>query len=424
MTTILSRLLEPERRNDPGWLTREDGLETLSPLSQPSGVLVNRASAMSLSTWWRCVDLISSTVSLAPVSVVVRVGSRSFPEYGLPAWLSNPDPRDPNYMASDYFGEATLSMLTDGNFFTAVYPSVLDPQVLILLDPALVTVRKGPLYDIRDRRSGRVVATLDPVQMLHGWWIRLPGELRGVSPLEALRRGIGSAIAADEFAGRFFGQGAALAFGVEVPPEPGGGPMPKEKKEALRDDLTRRHAGVRNSHMIGVLTGGAKFVTGLGPTPEQAQMLETRKFGVEDIARIFGVPPGMAGSQQPGASSYASASEWRQQFRDDSVLKFTAKLERQHGRLLSVPPGISDPNARAEVSFDLDWVARANLLDRYQAHGEAVTKGIRTPNEVRHDEGEAPLAGGDRLYMQQQMVPLEDLGKTKLTEPMAGQTPA
>ena len=60
-------------------------------------------------------------------------------------------------------------------------------------------------------------------------------------------------------------------------------------------------------------------MTAKAPTPEQSQMLETRKWGVEEIARIYGVPPGMAGSQEPGASSYASASEWRKQFRDDGV---------------------------------------------------------------------------------------------------------
>lgn len=425
MGLIADRL--SEARNDPGWLTRGDHDDVEA---SPSGVRVTPASAMGLSTFWRCVDLISNTVSLAPTSVVVRAGGHSFPEYGPPPrWMVTPDPDDPNYLAADYFGECTLSMLTEGNYFSLAAPYVWDPQKVTLLDPRRVAVRNpnaderarlvaGPRYDVLDAR-GHVVATVGPERMLHGWWMRMPGEMRGISPLEALRRGIGGAIAADDFAARYFGQGASLSFGVEYP-----GQMTQDKKDEFAASLRRRHAGLASSHAIGILTQGAKFVAGLAPTPEQSQMLETRKYGVEDISRIFGVPPGMVGSQQPGAASYASAVEWRKQFRDDSVLKFTTKLERQHARLLRVPDGMDPATTVATIQFDLDWVARTDMLARFQSYGEAVAKGIYTPNEARRDEGLPPMDGGDHLYMQQQMVPVSDLGRTKLTEPMSGQRPA
>jgi HK97 family phage portal protein len=392
---ILRDRLSDVRFDRAAWLNDDDGE------SQPSiaGPAVTSSSALSLSTVWRCVDLISHAVSLAPRDVVVKVGGQSFPEYNLPPWLSTPNPGNPNYTTDDYFAEQVAATLIEGNWFTAVAPHVFDPQVLTAVPPNRVRVKDGPRYEVLDER-GRVQRTLTPAQMLHGWWIKLPGELRGVSPLEKLRRTLGGALAADEYAARFFGQGASLAFGVEVPTA-----LSDEQRENLRDSLKRRHQGLGNSHAIGVLTSGAKFVTGLAPSPEQAQMLETRKFSVEDIARVYGVPPGMVGSQEPGASSYASAIEWRKMFRDDALLKFTANLERMHERLLHPPDAL--PDAAVQLRFNLDWVARADLLQRYQAHEAGVRGGFLTPNEARKLEDLPPhKGGGDQLYMQQQMVPI------------------
>jgi HK97 family phage portal protein len=297
--------------------------------------------------------------------------------------------------------------------------------VLTVLDPALVDVKPGPVYEIRDR-TGKVVSRVGPMEMLHGTWIRPAGALRGISPLENLRRAMGNAIAAEEHAGRFFGQGASLSFGVEVP-----GKMDNEKLDDLRESLSARVRRARKSHAIGVLTDGSKFITGLAPTPEQAQMLATRKFAVEDLCRPYGVPPNMAGSQEPGASSYASADIWRDEFRDYAALPLAVRIEAQHNRLVSVPDTISDPNASAQFKFNLDHVARTSLLTRYQAHAEGVRGGFLTPHEVRASEDLPPIDSNatdpaDRLYMQQQMVPIGDLGlrRRRTREPLDTQPAA
>src|SRR6185295_14841450 len=133
-------------------------------------------------------------------------------------------------------------------------------------------------------------------------------------------------------------QGASLSFGVEVP-----GAMDEQKKKDMAEAMRRKYAGLSNSHAIGVLTNGAKFVTGLAPTPEQAQFLDTRKFGVEEICRIYGVPPGMAGSQEPGASSYASAEVYHDEFRAYGVQPLATRIEQQHSRLLDLPIGVLPP---------------------------------------------------------------------------------
>ncbi|HEY6013833.1 MAG TPA: phage portal protein [Candidatus Limnocylindrales bacterium] len=380
-----------------------------------SGIVVNRRAALSLTTIWRCIDLLSSSVAQAPKDIYLKVGGSSFAEYGRPDWMVTPNPSNPAYTFNDHISEVAISILIEGNFFVDVAPSVLDPQVLTVLDPARVNVKPGPVFEILDA-NGQVQSRRSPMQVLHEAWMRLPGQLRGISPLEVLRRSIGSAIAAEDHAARFFGQGAALSFGVEVP-----GKLDEPKKTEFRNSLKAKYAGNENSHAIGVLTDGAKFVPGLAPTPEQAQMLATRQFSVEDLCRPYGVPPQMAGSQVPGAASYASAEVWREEFRDYGVLPLAVHIEQQYARLLQVPAGVTDPSASMQFKFNLDAIARTNLLTRYQAYQAGVMGGFLKPNEARAKEDMAGATGGDQLFMQQQMVPIGDLGATKATEPLVTQ---
>lgn len=410
---VLARRFE-ETRNLAGWLADDD--DQLSGRMTSAGVRINATSALSLTTVWRCIDLLSSAISTSPKDVYLKIGDESYEEFGQPNWLTMPNPADANYTANDYFAQVAMSLLLDGNFFVHVFPYVLDPQVLTVLDPGRVDVKSGPLYDIRDAK-GSVVRTVGPMEMLHGVWMRPPGSLRGISPLEAMRRTFGAQVAAEDHAARFFGQGASLSFGVEVP-----GAMDEPKKAEMARALKRKYAGLQNSHAIGVLTNGAKFVAGLAPTPEQAQMLETRKFGVEDTCRIYGVPPGMAGSQEPGASSYASDFVKDKQFAERAVLPLAVRIEKPHERLLSVPVNITDPSAKMQFKFNLDSIARVDILTRMQAYKEGVAAGVWQPAEARKKEDLPFVKGSDRLFMLQQMVPIEDLGLTLATETPETQT--
>lgn len=401
MGILAARLGADEVRGRADWLNDDDALFD-GPLS-PSGVRVNARTAFSLPTFWRCVDLLASAVAQSPKDIILKVGGRSFPEYGRPTWMMTPDPENAAYTFADHIMQVAISVLVEGNAFVVATPYVWNAASLSVLNPLRVDVRRGPLYDIKDE-SGHVINTLRPMDVLHIAWLRPPGQLRGLSPVATLNRTIGAAIAAEEFAGRFFGQGATLSFGVEVP-----GPLDEDRQNQLRESLKRRYSGLGQSHAIGVLTAGAKFVTGLTPTPEQAQMLGTRKYAVEETCRPFGVPPGMVGSQEPGASSYASSEVYNRQFAERAVLPLARRIEAQYDRLLQLPPGLNDPSATIQFRFNLDWIARADLLARYQAHAEGVTKGFLRPNEARALEDLAPVPGGDRLYMQAQMVPIDQL---------------
>lgn len=359
----------------------EDGFE-----ERPThaGVRVTQRSALQLSAVWACVRLLTGTLAGLPAEVVVQDGRARRVIDDEPLWLNEPNPSDPTMTWGEYISQVTASLLLDGNAFSYVDGGTDAPGRLLVLDPSRVEVEyeaMTPMYTVRGDR-GEVVAHVGPEKMLHATWVRLPGTIRGVSPIEVCRQGIGHAMAAEEFGSRFFGQGTNLALGIEV-----AGSLTDEQKDDLVATFRAKHGGVRKSHGVGIVTGGAKFVSGLGVTNEQAQFLETRKFGVEDIARIFGVPPHMLGSQEPGASSYNSVEQRALEFRQYSVLSLVRRIEDPHSRLL--PPGQS-------LRLNLEGLARADLKTRFDAYSVGVGKFLAV-NEVRALEDLPPIDGGDDL---------------------------
>jgi len=402
------------------WLTDDDWMWE-GPRTA-SGVRVTRESAMRLSTVWGCVRLLSNTIATAPTDVIVRIGPARFPEFEKPSWLSNPYPADPSMTWTEHIAQVATSLLLDGNFFTFVPNSVFDPSVLMVLDPRKVEIKRHssmvPYYVIRNDQ-GQVIAEVDVMHMLHGTWLRMPGSMRGISPIDAARQGIGAGLATEDFAARFFGQGTALSFGVEVP-----GHLDEEQKDKLRESMKKNYASSKNSHSVGVLTDGAKFVTGLGITNEQAQFLEARRFTVEDIAgRIFGIPPHKMGSQEPGASSYNSVEIRNLDYRQDAVLPLSRRIEDPYNRLVEVPSGVNAPGASAQFMFNLDGIARADLKTRYEAYGIGIEKGFLKPRDAREKEDLPPADGDDKLYMQAQMGPLGERAVV-VTRPVRPALPA
>lgn len=357
----------------------EDGFEE-RPTN--AGVRVTQRSALQLSAVWACVRLLTGTLAGLPAEVVVHEGRTRRVVEGEPDWLNEPNPSDPTMTWGEYVSQITASLLLDGNAFSYVDGGTDAPGRLLVLDPSRVEVEyeaMTPMYTVRGDR-GEVVAHVGPERMLHATWVRLPGSIRGLSPIEICRQGIGHAIAAEEFGSSFFGRGINLSAGIEI-----AGNLTDEQKADFMANLEGKHAGLRKAHRIGVVTGGAKFVTGLGVTNEQAQFLETRKFGVEDIARIFGVPPHMLGSQEPGASSYNSVEQRALEFRQYSVLSLVRRIEDPHSRLL--PAGQS-------LRLNLEGLARADLKTRFDAYSVGVDKFL-TVNEVRALEDLPPIAGGN-----------------------------
>jgi hypothetical protein len=213
-----------------------------------------------------------------------------------------------------------------------------------------------------------------------------------------MKENLGLAKALEEFAARFFGQGSSASGIIEFP-----GNLTREQAKDLVSGFEEGHKGLRRSHRPGVLFGGAKF-TKTTVDNDSAQFLESRRFAVEEIARIFRVPPSMLGVTTPGAMSYASVEQNGIQYVTHTLRPYIEKIEEGYSRLLE---------GRAFMKFNVDGLLRGDQASRYSAFSTGIQSGFLSINDIHRLEDMSPVEGGDSYR-----VPLAnvDLSAANLAE--------
>jgi HK97 family phage portal protein len=204
--------------------------------------------------------------------------------------------------------------------------------------------------------------------------------------------------ALQSFAARFFGQGASTSGIIEYPAS-----LNEEQAKSLVAAFDNKHSGFRKAHKTGLLTGGAKFVR-TGVNPDEAQMLESRKLAIEEIARIFRVPPHMIGVTTAGAMSYASVEQNSINFVTHTLRPYIVKIEDAYSQLL--PPS-------AFLRINVDGLLRGDFQTRIQGYSVGSQAGFFSTNDIRRFEDLPPVSGGDTYR-----VPLAnvDLAAASLVE--------
>lgn len=339
-----------------------------------AGASVSQTTALQVSAVWSCVSLISDSIASLPVDTFRKTGVSRRPVNG-PAWIDQPNPFS---LWHDFVHRVMVSMLLDGNAFIHILRGGPDGAVVGLMpvDPGRVSIGLSedgttPVY----RVDGEPYS---PRDILHIPAFTRPGELRGLSPIEYARQAIGVAKATEEHGARFFSQGASMSGILQHPGEP-----TKEQALMLKGMFEKDHRGLKNSHAVGILTGGATWQT-VTVTPEQAQFLETRRFQKTEIANFFRVPPYML--DPTVTSSWGSGIEEQNRwFVDQTLGPWLIRLERALSTLL--PAGHF-------LKFNTDARLRSNTRDRYDAYAVAVSNGFMSRDEVRSLEDLEPLPSG------------------------------
>jgi HK97 family phage portal protein len=240
-----------------------------------------------------------------------------------------------------------------------------------------------------------VANQLDRTQILHIPAFTVPGRSRGLSPLDMAREAIGLGLTAEEYGARFFAQGTTMSGVIEHP----GTPRPDEAR-LLRDMFKKTHAGTKNSHSVGVLTGGASFKP-ITLSPEQAQFLETRRFQKTEIALLYRVPAYLVDSQV--TSTWGSGIEEQNKFFvDNTLMPWIVRIEQAVSTFLL--PGTQF------IKFNLDARLRAKTKDRYAAYKEAILNGFMNADEIRALEDMEPLPDGlgQAFYMPVNVADIAD----------------
>ena len=350
----------------------------VSTLQTWAGTSVSINNATQIGAVYACTRLLADTISSLPIDTFIRRDGNRLPFRPRPAWVYEPE--GPGSSRVEYYKQVVVSMLlSHGAVIQIIRGGNGDVVALQPLDPTRVTVRRNAATRGREFViDGKTVLPGD--QVLYISEMRKPGSVQGTSRIEEVKNTLGLAKALDEFASRYFSNGANAGGIIEFP-----GNLTQEQAKDVVEAFEAGHKGLRKSHKPGVLSGGAKFQK-IGSDAEQAQMLQSRQFAVEEIARVFRVPPSMIGLNTPGAMSYASVEHNAIQFVRYSLTPLITALEEAHNRLL---PG------DAFVRVNMDGLLRGDSATQAQVFSTALQAGYMSVNDVRGLMDMRPVDGGD-----------------------------
>jgi HK97 family phage portal protein len=355
-----------------------------------SGMSVTEDTSLRLSAVYACVRLISDTISTLPYDQYVRRDGQRFSYRPKDSWIDRPSTEMPK---TTFWKQVIVSLLLDGNAFVLVTRSGNEIVDLTPLNPKQVRV---------ERRDGRKVFIINntqvvgPDQVLHLTEMLMPGELRGVSRIMQAKEALGLGLALEEYAAQFFGNGAYAGGVLEFPDK-----LSPEQRKEIRDTWNSVHQGPRRAHRVGMLWGGGKF-NPLTVDPSASQLVDQRKFAVEEIARIFRVPPFMLGVSENAAMAFASIEQQQLFFRQHTIQPYVEMLEDHFQMLLENPSTF--------VKFNMSSIVRADLSSRYSAYNVALLAGFMSVNDVRRLEDLGPVEDGDQYRVPLQNIPLTDAG--------------
>jgi HK97 family phage portal protein len=375
-------------------------------LGTTSGETVDYEKALALDAVWACTNLLSKTVSTLPCIVYDKGGSEPAtdnPLYELLHDLPNLDDT-----AVEFWSMAAMSLCLDGNFFAEKKTNSGRITALIPLHPLCVDVgrnsRNERVYTVKEDGKERTVGESG---MFHVRGQRLPGCDRGMSPIGVVRNTLGNALAGEKMAGKMFANGFQVS-GLLTSDQ-----VLKPEQRAQLSDMLKQYSGSQLAGKVAVLEAGLKYQQ-LTINPQDAQMLETRKFSVEQICRIFGVPPIMIGHAAEGVTTWGSGVE-------QIILQFTKTGLRPMLKNIeaAIYRDLLDEKTRKEVKveFNLEGLLRGDSAARASFYSTMVQNGIYSRNYARKLENLPPAAGGDELTAQTNLAPIGMLGAALAPQP-------
>ena len=374
-----------------------------------SGKMVNERSAMQMTAVYACVRILSEAIAGLPLHMYRHRedgGKEKATDH--PLYLLLHDEPNPE-MSSFVFRETLMThLLLWGNAYAQIIRNGKGEVVALYpLMPNKMSVDRdnnGQLYytyqmaseDTPAADAGLVI--LKPSDVLHIPGLGFDG-LVGYSPIAMAKNAIGLAIATEEYGAKWFANGAAPSGVLE---HPGTIKDPSRVREAWQSQF----GGSSNSGKIAVLEEGMKY-TPITISPEQAQFLETRKFQINEIARIFRVPPHMVGDLEK--SSFSNIEQQSLEFVKYTLDPWVVRWEQSiHRSLLS-----EDEKATYFVKFNVEGLLRGDYQSRMNGYAIGRQNGWMSANDIRELENLDRIPaeeGGDLYLINGNMLPLKDAG--------------
>ena len=377
--------------------------------SSTSGKRVNERTSMQMTAVYSCVRILSEAIASLPLNTYCYTDTEgkekaiSQPLYHLLHDEPNPE------MSSFIFRETLMThLLLWGNAYAQVIRNGKGEVIALYpLMPDRMTVdrdKNGHLF-YKYTKSGEDAPTMDngsvilsPSDVLHIPGLGFDG-LVGYSPIAMAKNAIGLAIAAEEYGSKFYANGAAPSGVLEHPgtlKDPG----------RVRESWQATFGGSANANKVAVLEEGMKY-TPISISPNEAQFLETRKFQINEIARIFRVPPHMVGDLEK--SSFSNIEQQSLEFVKYTLDPWVIRWEQALYRTL-----LSEEEKKTVFfRFNVEGLLRGDYASRMNGYATARQNGWMSANDIREledlDHIPAEL-GGDLYLVNGNMLPLTMAG--------------
>lgn len=390
---LLTRLLSPQVREQRTSMADILSAATVGARTK-AGVSVTPENALNYTAVLAGVRILAESVASLPALVYERSseGRRRASGHGLYVLLHDaPNRRQTSF---EFFELGMAHLVLWGNFYAEIERNGRG-QVLALwpLRPDRMTVGVAP--------DGRRVYSYEnePVtdeQILHVAGLGGDG-IVGYSLIKLVREAVGLGLATQQFGATVFGNGAVPGIVLKHP-----GTLGEKAYQRVKESWNEKHMGLENAHRAAILEEGMG-IDKIGIPPEDAQFLETRRFQIEEIARILRIPPHMM-AMTDKAATYASVEQFAIQFVRDTIRPWLKRWEAALGLQLM------DQNERQRfyIEFLVDDLLRGDTQTRYQAYATGRQWGWLSANDIRRLENLDRIDGGDGY-----MVPLNmgELGK-------------
>ncbi|HEX3017820.1 MAG TPA: phage portal protein [Caproicibacter sp.] len=378
--------------------------------STVSGKTVNERTAMQTTAVYACVRILAEAIAGLPLHIYRSRsdgGKERVPQHPLfPLLHDEPNPE----MTSFVFRETLMShLLLWGNAYAQVVRNGRG-QVIALypLLPNKMDVTRSTngelLYTYyRDADESGIKPEGGYVTLRRDEVLHIPGlgfdGLIGYSPIAMAKNAIGMSLATEEYGASFFSNGANPGGVLEHP-----GVI--KDIQRVKDSWNSAYQGSSNAHKVAVLEEGMKFQA-IGIPPEEAQFLETRKFQIDEIARIFRVPPHMVGDLEK--SSFSNIEQQSLEFVKYTLDPWIVRWEQSLQQSLLLP----SEKASLMIRFNLDGLLRGDYQSRMQGYSVGIQNGFYSVNDVRQLEDMNLLEdaeGGNLHFVNGNMVKLKDVG--------------
>lgn len=374
-----------------------------------AGKNVNERSAMQMTAVYSCVRILAEAVAGLPLHLY-RYKEDGGKERAIDNNLYHLLHDEPNKEMSSFIFRETLMthLLLWGNAYAQIIRNGKGEVIALYpLMPNKMQVDRdenGELYYIYTRSSDEaktmegVTVYLTPRDVLHIPGLGFDG-LVGYSPIAMAKNAIGLAIATEEYGAKFFANGAAPSGVLEHP-----GTIKDPSR--LRENWNSTFGGSANSGKVAVLEEGMKY-TPISISPEQAQFLETRKFQIDEIARIFRVPPHMVGDLEK--SSFSNIEQQSLEFVKYTLDPWVIRWEQSLSRALLN----EDEKRKYFFKFNLEGLLRGDYESRMSGYATARQNGWMSANDIRELENLDKIPaedGGDLYLINGNMLPLNKAG--------------